>query len=154
MSARAGIRRIKAVAGIALTWGVGWFTLGFAWSGLQLWGAESIALILGLATAVGAAGIVGGTGFAIALSLMARRRTMSQLTYVRVTIAGAVGGMLVWAPLAAVAPGAFGTVGSVAALLGAISSVVTLGVARNGSAADAFLAKPGRAALSSEIGLT
>lgn len=155
MATNAWIRRIRGVVGVATTWGAGWFAAGGAWFGLRLWGTASLASILGLAMQVGAAGLLAGAGFAVALTVMGRRRTMGQLTYPRVALAGALGGALVWAPFALVGAGALaGTIVSMAGLLGAVSSVVTLGIARHGPAADALLAKPARAALESEIGIT
>ncbi len=92
-------KTIRGMLGVGLTWGVAWAALGalLGWTVLLLRpqdidAGESpgrIAAILGIA------GLISGAGFALALSLLERGRTLRDVSLARVALWGATGGAIV-----------------------------------------------------------
>lgn len=131
-------RRVRGVAGTAVIWGAAWFTVALGWTGFTMWGLLSPGMILGGSLAIGVAGVISGTGFAVALGIAGRRSTLDELRYLKVAALGALGGIVVWAPILLSEPmtGVLPVVGIVG-FLGAISSAGTLAIARAGRTPEA-----------------
>lgn len=128
---RKWIQRLRGTVGMAVTWGAGWFGGAVAWLTLALWGEAPLDMILGVSVGIGVAGLVAGAGFAVVLGVAGRNRTLEQLRYLRIASFGALGAMLASSPLLMGIPLELAVrVFGVAGALGAVSSVVTLAIAK------------------------
>lgn len=89
------LRRLRGVLGNALVWGVGWFTAGFAVSAaLRVVGilteAFSWADGLVIATKFGFIGVIAGGAFSTVIRFLYHGRRLSEISWVRFGIGGAV----------------------------------------------------------------
>jgi hypothetical protein len=125
------LRRVRGLLGTALTWGAGWFVLSAIVWGVTLFGDVPFGMILNLAAAVGVAGAVAGAGFAVVLGIAERSRTLDELSFLRITTWGALGGMLVGLPfLGELAASTYPAFFGILAGLGATSASGSLALAR------------------------
>lgn len=129
---RKWLRRIRGVIGTALTWGVGWSLVGLA-GGVPVlnWGVP---------------GVIAGAGFAVALAIAGRRRTLSEIPVWSAAgwgALGTVGAVLVATPLLFLMMPALKIVPfiGVLAVLGAGSGAGTLAVARRAEDRELLEAK-------------
>ena len=121
------LRRIRAAAGIGLTWAVAWFAAGML-----------LLLVVGVDAAdvpfplfFGLLGFLAGSAFSMLLGALAGRRKFSEMSLARFATWGALGGlMLTGIFLVMEGPGALLVVGPVFALAGALSAAGTLALAR------------------------
>jgi len=132
------LKRIRGAVGMGLTWATGWGFVGGLLGVLlvAVGGGPVIALDFLLNSAL--AGFILGGSFSVVLAMEGRDRAFHEISLLRFTIWGAVGGLLVSAPLV------LGTVGvggwlagpkllvaaSALAGLGAASAAGTLALAR------------------------
>ena len=132
------MRRLRGVVGTAAVWAAGWFGFSAIVWGISLFGDVPIGLIVNLALGVGVAGALAGAGFAIMLGLAEGSRTLDELSYLRLALWGAVGGVLVGLPF-------LGSIGS-AGLLPIFGLLASLGAtSASGSLALARMADDGAA---------
>jgi hypothetical protein len=93
MAVDAVFRRLRGAVGNALVWGVGWFTAALAVFGtLRIAGIISVPWVEVLVTAV-KAGIIGGVAggvFSSVIRLLYHGRRLSEISWVRFGIGGAV----------------------------------------------------------------
>ena len=138
------LRKIRGAVGMGLAWAVGWFGVGaVVGTGTAIWLGGPIYGIAGsLAFGWARWGFVGGVLFSGILSVTERRRSLADLSSARLTLWGALGGLLIAIP-AVVSVGftPFSLIpGSIAVLLGAISARGTLALARRAEAHDELTA--------------
>lgn len=135
------LRKLRGALGTGLTWAVAWAGLGAVHGFLvgvfnpRYWTLGNPILDTSFGYAV--AGLVAGTGFSLLLASLGRRATLERLSRGRVALWGAVGGALV-PVLVHVTRGLTSSAGwgdvaltaSVTGVLGAVSGLVSLWIAR------------------------
>lgn len=84
------LRRLRGVLGTGVTWAVGW---GVAFAGLRIGLGFPYGNLLEAAVNGMILGFIGGSSFAVILSIAEHRRTLDQLSLRRVALWGGVGGM-------------------------------------------------------------
>ena len=94
MSAENRWRRLRGAMGNALVWGAGWSAAAFAvLAAMRLSGAEADASwldIVGLSARFGIVGTVAGAAFSAAIGVLYRGRRLSEISWLRFGIGGAV----------------------------------------------------------------
>ena len=122
-------RRIRGALGIGVTWGAMWVAIGLVViTALKVFRPEEIDPGEGFARVLPILGLVGflsGLGFSGWLSLAERRRTLHQLSLLRVALWGLLGGVAI--PLLM---GADGSMGWVTGPMGAAFAAASLAAAR------------------------
>jgi len=140
-------RRLRGVATTALLWAVVWALTGIAivayhivWHGGMAYARhQPFDVIASVSLEFAFLGAFSGAGFAVALALLERRRTLDQLTLGRVAMCSAFGGVTL--PTVSVGAnallGSYGaellpiaTIGVVMGVLGAVCAAGTLALAR------------------------
>ncbi len=132
------LKRLRGAVGMGLSWALAWGFVGGLLGGLFFALGGGPAMALAMFTDAGLAGFVLGGSFSVVLAMEGRGRAFDGISLLRFTIWGAVGGLLVCAPLVLGMLGAAGwSVGlkllvaaSVMAVLGAGSAAGTLALAR------------------------
>ena len=134
------LQRIRGAVGVGLTWAVGWGVVGGLLGLFFLALGSGPAIALALFTDSALTGFLLGGCFSVVLALEGRGRAFDEISLLRFTTWGALGGLLLWAPMALGLLGAAGwSVGlellvtaSVMAVLGAGSAAGSLVLARRG----------------------
>lgn len=121
------LKRLRGIIGTGLTWCVAWGGL-FATAGLV--GAGNF--VPGLAMTGAFLGLVGGSAFAVILSIAERRHNLADLSLWRVAFWGALGGVLM--ALAFGGGNLFLDFVAFMAVSGAVSSAGTVAVAKRADA--------------------
>lgn len=89
------LRKLRGVLGTGLTWAVGWAAVSV---GLSLLGGVPFRFMGQVALSGLFQGFIGGSGFAVILSIAERRHTLKELSLGRVALWGGIGGMFVLFP--------------------------------------------------------
>ncbi len=130
------LRRIRGAFGMGLAWAAVWAVVG-ALTGLVggVLGISSAIAVLELAAAFEIMGFIGGAAFSVVLGIAEGRRRFDEMSLPRFAGWGAVGGLLIMAPVLAVSASAVTlpfvlVAGVVGALMGACSAAGSLALAR------------------------
>lgn len=89
------VRKLRGVIGTGLTWAVGWAAVSV---GLSLLGGVPFRFLGQVAFSGLAQGFIGGSAFAVILSIAERRHTLKELSLGRVALWGGIGGMFLLFP--------------------------------------------------------
>jgi len=143
------LKRIRGAVGMGLTWAAAWSGLGAMLGlayGIVSGGGLVVTFVSGAIT-FAVIGFIGGSAFSAVLRLAEGRRTFDELSLSRFAGWGAVGGLLLFAPLFMVfGEGIWlGTVAmaGVVALIGAGSAAGALALARRADDRDVLEAHEG-----------
>ncbi len=127
------LRRVRAGLGMGLTWAAAWAPVGLIFA---LVAPDRLDEILVSSSLFAGLGLLTGSIFSVALSVVERRRRLDEMSVIRFALWGAAAGLLLGTPLVAIAltaaagrGGFLGILGTLA-LLGAGSAAGSLVLAR------------------------
>ena len=130
------LRRLRGALSTALTWAGIWSGAGMLIGTTGLFGdlAPVEYVVFGGVFAI--LGLIGGTAFSLVLSLVEGRRSLDELTLPRIAAWGAAGGALLQLVMLAVGQGAGLPTWIFFMLLGSVSAVASLAIARRAQDRD------------------
>ncbi|HET7584968.1 MAG TPA: hypothetical protein VFK13_08675 [Gemmatimonadaceae bacterium] len=123
------LRRLRAAAGIGLTWGAAWLGAGLVLLAIVGLDAADVPFPLFF----GLLGFLAGFAFSVILSILGRRRRFDQISLPRFAAWGALGGLAlsgVFSLTVGMHANEFPMLGAIFAAAGAVSATGTLALAR------------------------
>jgi hypothetical protein len=127
------LRRIRGVAGTALTWALGWAPLGALFVALTVDRTPLARYVVFGAINGAIQGFLVGGSFAVVLSVVERHRQLEDLSLGRVAAWGALGGLLLGIPFSLLfGVPLFSADAMLTYVLGATSAAGTVAIARKG----------------------